>query len=91
MQDIRGWSFAVLVPIPYTDKSDRNCRIISEQKMYNLFKRAQPDSASIMAYFCHHLSDNYADLSDTYVVLSDTYVDLSDTYVDLSLIPSVEK
>ena len=38
----------------------------------------------MMAYFCHHLSDNYVDLSDI-------YVDLSDLYVDLSLIPSVEK
>ena len=24
-----------------------------------------------MAYFCHHLSDNYVDLSDHYVDLSD--------------------
>ena len=38
----------------------------------------------MVAYFCHHLSDNYVDLSDLYVVLSDLYV-------DLSLIPSVEK
>ena len=42
--------------------------------------------ASMVAYFCHHLSDNYVDLSDRYVVLSDIYVDLSDLYVDLSLI-----
>ena len=47
----------------------------------------------MVAYFCHHLSDNYVDLSDLYVVLSDhyvdssgLYVDLSDLYVDLSLI-----
>ena len=40
----------------------------------------------MVAYFCHHLSDNYVDLSDLYVVLSDLYVDLSDPYVDLSLI-----
>ena len=45
----------------------------------------------MVAYFCHHLSDNYVDLSDIYVDLSDLYVDLSDLYVDLSLIPSVEK
>ena len=45
----------------------------------------------MVAYFCHHLSDNYVDLSDIYVDLSDLYVDLSDIYVDLSLIPSVEK
>ena len=38
----------------------------------------------MVAYFCHHLSDNNVDLSDI-------YVDLSDLYVDLSLIPSVEK
>ena len=31
----------------------------------------------MVAYFCHHLSDNYVDLSDLYVVLSDLYVDLS--------------
>ena len=47
--------------------------------------------SSMVAYFCHHLSDNYVDLSDNYVDLSDLYVDLSDLYVDLSLIPSVEK
>ena len=41
-------------------------------------------SNPMVAYFCHHLSDNYVDLSDL-------YVDLSDLYVDLSLIPSVEK
>ena len=46
---------------------------------------------TMVAYFCHHLSDNYVDLSDVYVDLSDLYVDLSDLYVDLSLIPSVEK
>ena len=38
----------------------------------------------MVAYFCHHLSDNYFDLSDNYVDLSDLYVDLSDHYVDLS-------
>ena len=38
----------------------------------------------MVAYFCHHLSDNYVDLSDNYVDLSDLYVDLSDNYVDLS-------
>ena len=49
---------------------------------------------NMVAYFCHHLSDNYVDLSDLYVVrnmvayfchhLSDNYVDLSDLYVVLS-------
>ena len=39
---------------------------------------------SMVAYFCHHLSDLYVDLSDLYVDLSDLYVDLSDLYVDLS-------
>ena len=39
---------------------------------------------SMVAYFCHYLSDNYVDLSDNYVDLSDFYVDLSDLYVDLS-------
>ena len=38
----------------------------------------------MVAYFCHHLSDNYVDLSDLYVNLSVIYVDLSDHYVDLS-------
>ena len=38
---------------------------------------------AMVAYFCHHLSDNYVDLSDLCVVLSDLYVDLSDLYVDL--------
>ena len=31
----------------------------------------------MVAYFCHHLSDNYDDLSDLYVDLSDLYVNLS--------------
>ena len=44
----------------------------------------------MVAYFCHHLSDNYVDLSYLYVVLSDLYVDLSDIYVDLSLIHLLE-
>ena len=44
---------------------------------------------SMVAYFCHHLSDNYVDLSDLFV-LSDRYVDLSDRYVDLSLIHLLE-
>ena len=33
---------------------------------------------SMVAYFCHHLSDNYVDLSDRDVDLSVIYVDLSD-------------
>ena len=41
---------------------------------------------TMVAYFCHHLSDNYVDLSDLYVDLSDLYVDLPDLYVDFSLI-----
>ena len=40
----------------------------------------------MMAFFYHHLKDNYAELSDIYVVLFNLYVDLSDLYVDLSLI-----
>ena len=38
----------------------------------------------MVAYFCHHLSDNNVNLSDFDVDLSDIYVDLSDHYVDLS-------
>ena len=45
---------------------------------------------SMVAYFCHHLSDNYVDLSDLYVVLSDLYVDLQDLSVELSLIHLLE-
>ena len=30
----------------------------------------------MVAYFCHHLSDNYVDLSDLYVDMSVIYVDL---------------
>ena len=37
----------------------------------------------MMAYFCHHLSDNYVDLSDPYVDLSVISVDLSDNYFDI--------
>ena len=32
---------------------------------------------TMVAYFCHHLSDFYVDLSDFYVDLSDLCVDLS--------------
>ena len=42
------------------------------------------ENKTMVAYFCHHLSDNYVDLSDNYVDLSDLYVDLSDHYADLS-------
>ena len=39
----------------------------------------------MVAYFCHHLLDNYVDLSYLYVDVSVIYyVDLSDHYVDLS-------
>lgn len=37
-----------------------------------------------VAYICHHLSDDYADVSDDYVNLSDIYGNLSDLYVDWS-------
>ena len=33
---------------------------------------------AMVAYFCHHLSDNYVDLSENYIDLSDYDVDLSD-------------
>ena len=36
-----------------------------------------------MKLWCHHLSDNHADLLDFYVGLSVIYVDLSDHYVNL--------
>ena len=42
----------------------------------------------MVAYFCHHLSDNPVDLSDLYVDLSVIYVDLSDLYIDFSYIMS---
>ena len=38
----------------------------------------------MVAYFCHHSSDNYVDLSYLYADLSDIYVKLSDHNVDLS-------
>ena len=47
-------------------------------------------SLCMVAYFCHHLSDNYVDLTDLYVVLSDLYGDLSDLSVDLSHIHLLE-
>ena len=34
--------------------------------------------ASMVAYFCHHLSDNYVDLSDILNDVSVIYVDLSE-------------
>ena len=41
----------------------------------------------MVAYFCHHLSDNYVELSDNDVELSDPYaeVDLSDNFVDICM------
>ena len=41
----------------------------------------------MVAYFCHHLSDNYVDLSELKLVFfrSDLYFDLSDLYYDLIL------
>ena len=51
---------------------------------YYLVVKTPTDLALMVAYFCHHLSDNYVDLSDNYVDLSDLYIDLSDHYVDLS-------
>ena len=50
----------------------------------------QREAEGMVAYFCHHLSDNYVDLSDLYVILSDLKVDLSDLYVDLSLVHLLE-
>ena len=40
----------------------------------------------MVAYFCHHLSDNYVDLSDLYddFLVIYMYVDLSGFYIDLS-------
>ena len=52
--------------------------------LINLFHSLKKKVTSrVVAYFCHHLSDNYVDLSDNYHVdLSDNYVDLSDPFVD---------
>ena len=36
----------------------------------------------MVAYFCHHLSDNFVDLPDLHVVLSDINVDSLDIDVD---------
>ena len=58
--------------------------------IYQKFYKLHITCIYMVAYLCHHLSDNYVDLSDLYVVLSDLYVDLSDLYVDLSLIHLLE-
>ena len=63
------------------------CFILILRSYYTI----NPIWEGMVAYFCHHLSDNYLDLSGLYVDLSGLYVDLSDLYVDLSLIPSIEK
>ena len=39
---------------------------------------------SMVAYFCHHLWDDYVDLSGHYIDLSGQYIDLSGHYIDLS-------
>ena len=39
---------------------------------------------TIVAYFCHFLTNNYVDTSDRYDNFSENYVDLSENYVDLS-------
>ena len=46
--------------------------------VYNFLLREQ--AYFMVAYFCHHLSDNYVNLSDLYVDLSVIYVDLSEKY-----------
>ena len=61
-----------------------NCPSVDIQLINIFLLMYADDMAFMVAYFCHHLSDNY-------VYLSDLYIDLSDLYVDLSLIPSVEK
>ena len=53
--------------IPGSATDDKSCTILHLPKK----------SLGMVAYFCHHLSDNYVDLPDLYVVLSDLYVDLS--------------
>ena len=37
-------------------------------------------NVTMVAYFCHHLSDLSVDLSDLYVDMSVIYVDLSEKY-----------
>ena len=61
-----------------------------QQPNHTINKYQQWQRKAMVAFFCHHLSDNSVDLSDLYVVLSDLYVDLSDLYVDLSLIHLLE-
>ena len=72
----------------------QKCRTmeLSDYRAVGVLIRTQckHEYCSMVAYFCHHLSDNYVDLSDLFVVLSDPYVDLSDHYVDLSLIHLLE-
>ena len=50
--------------------------------MKNMNKKNPSNVLSMVAYFYHHLSDDYADL------MSDLYVDLSVIYVNLSIIMS---
>ena len=66
----------------WKNKNNRFSSAFFQEKNIKLPKNRK----SMVAYFGHHLSDDYVDLSDLYVVLSDLYVELSDLYVDLSLI-----
>ena len=52
-------------------------------KHHKQFSHAISLQNLMVAYFCHHLSDNDVDLSDLYVDLSVIYVDLSNHYVYL--------
>ena len=49
--------------------------ICSKLNLKNVFLRKRITASCccviMVAYFCHHLSDNHVDLSDLYVVLSD--------------------
>ena len=48
----------VYMPVDYVD-------------MHHDYIDSQLTIYSMVASFCHHLSDNYVDMSDLYVVLSD--------------------
>ena len=45
--------------------------------IYSRFVLFLSEAISMMAFFCHHVSDNKVYLSDLYISLSDTFFDLS--------------
>ena len=73
-------------------RSACTCFIIKYMYTYIVFiywtNQFEEKNKNYMAYFCHHLSDNYVDLSDLYDVdLLDNYVESSQLVAKYLIMP----